>query len=84
MYKVKVTFRVKKELRLISLQHQKAILEVFEDLQSDPFLGKPLTRGLTGKFSYRIGMYRIIYKVVKKDRLVLIITAGHRSVVFNN
>jgi mRNA-degrading endonuclease RelE of RelBE toxin-antitoxin system len=37
---------------------------------------------LTGKFSFRVGVYRIIYKVNKKDKVVDILTAGHRATVY--
>jgi len=52
------------------------------EIKEEPFLGKPLARELTGKFSFRVGVYRIIYKVNKKDKVIDILTAGHRATVY--
>lgn len=82
MYKVVVSPRAQKELKKISYKHQTAIYQTLLDLKEDPLVGKPLTKELTGRLSYRIGVYRIIYKVNFKDKIVLILTAGHRSIVY--
>lgn len=82
MYKLHIFPKAERELRKISIRYQKAILDAFEDLQENPFMGKPLTRELTGRFSYRIGVYRIIYGIRKKDKIVEIYTAGHRATVY--
>ena len=82
MFKVKLTARAKKELKLISKQHQLALGQILEELKEDPFLGKPLTRELARRFSYKIGIYRIVYKIAKRDKIVFILTVGHRSMVY--
>ena len=82
MYRIKLTTRAKKELKNISKLHQEAIGSFFEELKHDPLLGKPLTRDLTGRFSLRVGVYRIIYKINKKDKIITMLTAGHRSTVY--
>ena len=83
MYKVKLTARAKRELKQISKNHQLAIGNIFEELKEDPWLGKPLKRELTGKFSYKIGIYRIVYNINEKDKIVYILTSGHRGTVYN-
>ncbi|MBL7036835.1 type II toxin-antitoxin system RelE/ParE family toxin [Candidatus Microgenomates bacterium] len=83
MYKLLVSFKARKELKKISIFHKNAILDTLQTLKEDPFLGKPLTRNMSGKFSYRVGVYRIIYRINKKDRWVNILSAGHRSVVYD-
>lgn len=59
------------------------MLEALAEISDDPFVGKPLTRELTGRFSLRVGVYRIIYSVNRKDKTVHVFTAGYRSVVYN-
>lgn len=83
MFKVILTARAKRELKNISKRHKVAIASMVEELTDNPFIGKPLTRDLTGRFSLRVGVYRIIYSVNKKDKTIHIFTAGHRSVVYN-
>ena len=82
MFKVKLTAKAKKELKQISRQHQLALGQIFDELKEYPHLGKPLGRGLKGRFSYRINVYRIIYKVNEKDKIIYVLTAGHRSTVY--
>lgn len=83
MFKIKLTSKAKKELRKISKFHKQAIASTLEEIKVYPSLGKPLRRELYGKFSYRVGIYRIIYKINKLDKTILVITAGHRSIVYN-
>lgn len=83
MYKLHISPKAEKGLKRLKIDHQKAVLEALREILDDPFVGKPLTRELTGRFSLRVGVYRIIYSVDKTDEIVNIITAGHRSVVYN-
>lgn len=82
MFRVQLTARTRKELKNLSKTHQLSIGHILEELKDDPFIGKPLTRELTNRFSYRIGVYRIIYKINKNDKIVYILTVGHRSTVY--
>lgn len=83
MYKIKITARAKNGLKNLSKSNFIAIGWVLEDLKENPYLGKPLGRELLKRYSYRVGVYRITYKINKKDNTVIIISAGHRSVVYN-
>ncbi|PIR80288.1 MAG: hypothetical protein COU25_00685 [Candidatus Levybacteria bacterium CG10_big_fil_rev_8_21_14_0_10_35_13] len=82
MYKLHIASKARRELKKISQIHREAIISAFVELQENPFIGRPLTRELTGKFSYRVGVFRIIYKVNDQDKIVQILTAGHRSTVY--
>ena len=83
MYKIEITSRAKKQLKQVSRNYEKiAINNAFEEIKEDPHIGKPLSRELTGKFSYRVGVYRIIYSINRKDKIVYILFAGHRSIVY--
>lgn len=82
MYKLRISLRAEKEIKKISHPHQNAIVLVLAEIKEEPFLGKPLTRELTESFSFRVGVYRIIYKVNKKDKTIDILTAGHRATVY--
>jgi mRNA-degrading endonuclease RelE of RelBE toxin-antitoxin system len=84
MYKIKLTGRAKKELNALKTLYQRAISLTFEELKENPFIGKPLTRELTGKFSYRVGVYRVIYSIYQKYKTITIITAGHRATIYQS
>ena len=82
MYKLRISSKAEKEIKKISHPHQRAIVLALAEIKDAPFLGKPLTRELTGRFSFRVGVYRIIYKVNMKDKIIDILTAGHRVTVY--
>jgi addiction module RelE/StbE family toxin len=83
MYKIEISPRAKGQLKKLKIKYKLSISSIIEDLKEDPFLGKPLNRDFLGKYSYRVGVYRIIYRINIKKNLVEIITAGHRSVIYN-
>lgn len=66
----------------MSLLKKEAVLEALQDISEEPLLGKPLNRNLSGRFSYRMGVNRIIYIINEDDRVVEILSAGHRSIVY--
>ena len=55
-----------------------------ESLKMDPLQGKPLRDQLKGKFLLRVGVYRIIYSVHKKEITVYILDIGHRKEIYRN
>ncbi|OGM25896.1 hypothetical protein A2962_00425 [Candidatus Woesebacteria bacterium RIFCSPLOWO2_01_FULL_39_61] len=83
MYELRISAQARKRLKQISKRRQAAVLSAIREIKEDPFIGKPLTRELTGRFSYKLGVFRIIYKVNKKDKIIEIITVGHRVTVYN-
>mgnify|MGYP005645334707 CR=1 FL=1 len=46
-------------------------------MKVDPFIGKKL-RGMP-YWSLRIGDYRLIYRVVKEEKMVILMTVFHRK-----
>ena len=53
-----------------------------DDLRRDPHQGKPLKGELRGRYSYRVGSYRIVYLVRRQELLVLVIDIGHRRDIY--
>ena len=84
MFKIRLTKRARKELKYLSKTKQLSIGRILEELKEDPFIGKSLTRELSKRFSYRIGVYRIVYKIQHNDNIIFILTVGHRSTVYGN
>lgn len=84
MYLVVISPKAHKRIKEMSKRHQKVVGEIVKELQEDPLLiGKPLSRNLTGKFSFKVGVYRIIYIINKRDRIVNILSAGHRATIYD-
>lgn len=57
---------------------RKAIIRLSEH----PELGKRLTGILSDRWSYRVGDWRILYKLRKSELVILILTVGHRREVY--
>jgi len=51
-------------------------------LEINPYAGKPLKGELAGKWSLRVGDYRIIYVIDEKQKIVILYNAKHRKAVY--
>lgn len=58
------------------------VARAMDDLERDPFQGKPLKGELRGRWSYRVGAYRILYLIRREHLLVLVIDVGHRREIY--
>ena len=58
------------------------LAKALDDLERDPFQGKPLKGELKGRYSYRVGDYRILYLVYRDRLLVIVIDVGHRRDIY--
>ena len=83
MFNLLISKRASNALKKLPYKHQDAIVLAFEDIVENPHLGKPLSRELSDKVSFRVGVYRVVYKVNRKDNKILILRVGHRSKVYN-
>jgi mRNA interferase RelE/StbE len=53
-------------------------------LSEKPELGKHLTGLLSDRGSYRVGDWRILYKIRRKELVILVLTVGHRRDVYES
>lgn len=60
----------------------KRIDNALESLKSNPFSGQPLKYGLKGKYSLRVGQFRIIYSVEQEIVTVFVLDIAHRKDVY--
>jgi len=82
MYAVKFTRSAKKSFSKITNREQKRIALAIEKLVQDPTIGKPLKGVLKNLWSLRIGTYRVIYQIVKKELVIMIFAVGHRREIY--
>jgi len=81
-FAVRVPDKVKKQVSKIPKHYQKAVYLALKDLESKPFQGKKLEDKLKNKYSVRIGVYRILYEIYKKELIILVISVGHRKDIY--
>lgn len=85
MYKIVLSSQAEKSYRKILYSNKEVFRRIdnaLESLKTDPFQGKALKHKLKGKFSLRVGVYRIIYLVKKKIITVYILDIGHRKYIY--
>jgi mRNA interferase RelE/StbE len=58
------------------------IAAAIDDLRLNPLQGKPLKGQLRGRYSSRVGTYRIIYAIKHTKLIIYIIDAGHRKDIY--
>ena len=58
------------------------VVNALDSLEKNPFQGKALKGELKGRYSYRIGTYRIVYCIEQHRLLVIVIDIGHRRDIY--
>ncbi len=81
---VRLTKKSEKDFRKLDGSIKKIVLKKFVELESNPFLGKPIGNkagiDLTGYYKlYAAGKIRIVYEVIKKELIISVISIGKRE-----
>lgn len=79
MYQIVFSRVAEKDLDKIGRKDKPHIFAAFFDLKKEPYLGKKLKGKFQDYYSLRVGNYRIIYKIYKKQVEILIIRIGQRQ-----
>lgn len=58
------------------------IASAIDRVAKDPTIGLPLKGELKGLWKYRMGSYRLIYKVFRHQLLIVVLDIGHRREVY--
>jgi len=82
MYQIVLSRTAEKDLDKIDMKYKPHIFAAFFDLRKDPFLGKKLKGKFQDCYSLRVGFYRIIYKIYKRELNILVIRIGQRQEVY--
>lgn len=81
-YRLLYTQEAAKQIRKLDRSVKDRIEKALQRLSGHPELGKRLTGLLSDRWSYRVGDWRILYKVRQAELLILILTVGHRREVY--
>ena len=82
IYRVIYTEEAAKRIGKLDSAIKERIRKAISRISEHPELGKPLTGLLSGRWSYRVGDWRILYKIRKSELVILVLTVGHRSSVY--
>ena len=83
-YRILYTEEAGRQLAKLEKAVKERVGRTIVRLSEHPELGKRLTGLLNDRWSYRVGDWRILYKVKKNELLILVLTVGHRSDVYES
>jgi len=66
----------------LSGKHKKQMGHALDRLSENPYEGKPLHGELKGYWSYRVGIYRILYVIRQTEIVIEILRIQHRKEVY--
>lgn len=72
----------REQIRSLHPRLKMTVKRKLDELKENPFSGKPLEKELSGYYSLRGKRFRVIYKVVQKNKAVQIHYVGHRKDVY--
>ena len=82
-YGIKILPSAVKELASLPAKVQKRFASRIDGLSKNPFpANAKLLKGSEDTYRLRVGDYRAIYRVIKKEILVLVIKIGHRKDIY--
>jgi len=85
MYTIKYHEKAVKSLKKINQILSSRIIKNLEKFSQNPTkYGKSLSGNKKGYWRYRVGDYRIICEIRKKELLILVVDIGHRGSVYKN
>ena len=82
-FDVKLSKRAYGELMSLQSTTRSRVVQRLEELRDDPFpRGAIKLQTRTDTYRVRVGDYRVLYEVQKKDNLVLVVKIEHRRGVY--
>ncbi|MBI3553882.1 MAG: type II toxin-antitoxin system RelE/ParE family toxin [Elusimicrobia bacterium] len=81
-YRVLYTEAAAKIIRKLDGAVKERIRKAIVRISEHPELGKHLTGLLKDRWSYRVGGWRILYKIRNAELIILILTIGRRSEIY--
>jgi len=84
-YKIELSREAAAFLAEIAYYHgslYRRIANAIESLKTNPYQGKLLKAKLKGRYSRRVGAYRIVYKIEADKLIIFVIDINHRRDVY--
>lgn len=84
MYRLQLSREAEQTYRWLLLRDRalfERIRTALERLRTDPHLGKRLV-GPEKRWSFRVGVYRILYRIEHRELLIYVLEIGHRREVY--
>ena len=83
-YSLKIKGSARKFILKTDKQNRIRLIQAIDNLLIQPYKGTQLKGDLTGLRRIRVGQYRIIYEIQKKELVVLVVRIGHRKEIYRD
>ncbi|OLS23842.1 MAG: hypothetical protein HeimC3_23140 [Candidatus Heimdallarchaeota archaeon LC_3] len=82
MYKILITNRAEKDIKLLNKSLKKTIGEKIDLLRENPVkYSRKLSDSKIGNYRLRVGDYRIVFDI--EDNFIIILRIGHRRKIYS-
>lgn len=81
-YRPEIPPHVAEVIRTLPPDVKRGVKAAIRALSAEPAAGEPLQGELAGLMKYRVRRYRIVYEIVRPDRVLRILAVGHRRSVY--
>ncbi len=82
MWTLKISSQASRFYASLRGKEQARVAAAFDELAREPTSGKPLKGELKGYWSYRVGVYRILYAIEENEIVVYVLRIQHRKEVY--
>ena len=82
-YRILYTEEAARRIGRLDKSVKERVARAVVKISEHPEMGKRLTGLLSDRWSYRVGDWRILYKVKKSEVVILVLTVGHRREVYD-
>lgn len=82
MFQIRFKLKAKKELEKLEKRVKEGALEILLDLRVSPYMGKKLHGKFKKNRAIRIGRYRIVYRIVRKELIIIVVRIQDRKDVY--
>lgn len=83
MARVVVARSAREALQQLDHLRAQAVVDALGELERDPRVGYQLRGRLRGLWSYRVGVYRIIYEFREEDQTIRVVAIRHRAAAYD-
>ena len=78
-FQLLISGKAKKSLNNLPESLRLRVWQTLRDIRDYPFSGKKLSGKKKGQYSARVWPYRIIYRIEKKELVIIVIDIDHRQ-----
>ena len=82
-YNIRIKKSVEKDILSYDKHTRTRLLKTISKLKQNPYLKSKKLSTTNHLYRVRIGKYRVIYEIIKKDAVIMVYKIGHRKNIYN-